>query len=55
MKKNMKIQKLKNVKRILFFMHMVGFQDLFHHIFHKQNILHLSHLLKQKLDIITSL
>ena len=35
-------------------MHTAGFQAFSHHLFHKKNMFHLSHILKQKLDIVTS-
>jgi hypothetical protein len=44
-----------HLKKCVVFVHTAGFQDFFHHIFHKKNILHLPHVLKQKLDIVTGL
>ena len=42
-------------KKICYFCAYDGFQAFSHHIFRKKNMLHLSHILKQKLDIVIGL
>ena len=53
--KKMHFKRKNKIKKYIIFVYTAKFQGFYHHIFHKKNMLHLSHILKRKFDIVTGL